>query len=79
MSKKKNALVYLCCVIIGALGGFKFINLQPSKVDTPAIDVKVDVPKPVVIRDTIIKKEVKYKYVYKKICCCDSCIKDITK
>lgn len=73
--KKNSTWFYIGCIVIGTLIGFFLIELKPVDSDAPVVDVKVEVPEPVVIRDTIINTimntEVKYKYLNKDKCCCD--------
>lgn len=77
--KKKSTWFYISCLVIGALIGYYFIRLKPVDTDVPKVDVKVEVPEPVVIRDTITNTEIKYKYIYKDRCSCECCIKDTIK
>lgn len=75
--KKKNVEIYLGCIVLGVLIGYFVIELKHAESDIQKVEVKVDIPKPVVLRDTIINTE--FKYIYKDRCCCEFCIKDTTK
>lgn len=75
----KWLITYALCVIAGCYAAYKTISLPPAVSEKPAVDVKVHVPKPTVIHDTIIKPDVKYKYISKKSCCCGSCTRDSIK
>ena len=83
MIKKRSTCVYLGCLLVGALIGYFAIELKPVDTDIPKVDVKIEVPEPVVIRDTItntiMNTAVKYKYIYKDKCCYDYCVKDTIK
>ena len=70
-----SGLLYLGCVLIGALVGFFAVDLQPSIIEKPVVDVRVAVPDSVVIHDAITGTEVKYEYVNKTRCCCENCKK----
>ena len=78
--KKKSTWVYISCILIGALIGYFLIKLKPVDTNAPIVDVKVEVPEPMIIKDTITNTitntEVKYKYLNKDKCCCDCCQKD---
>lgn len=72
-------LGYLLCIIIGGIFSFLIIDLPSTKEDKPAVDVKVQVPEPMIVHDTVTRFEIKYKYIYRDRCCCGSCISDSTK
>ena len=78
--KKKSTWVYIGCILIGALIGYFLIELKPVDTNAPIVDVKVEVPEPMIIKDTITNTitntEVKYKYLNKDKCCCDCRQKD---
>lgn len=78
--KKKSTWVYIGCILIGALIGYFLIKLKPVDTNAPIVDVKVEVPEPMIIKDTITNTitntEVKYKYLNKDKCCCDCRQKD---
>ena len=71
-----GVLGYILCIIIGGVFSFMIINLPSAKEDKPVVDVKVHVPEPTVIHDTVIQPEIKYKYIYRNSCCCGNCISD---
>ena len=77
--KKKLIIVYSICVVVGFLIGFFAINLQRSTTEKSVVDVKVKAAEPVVVRDTITKIDVKYKYIYQNRCCCGICNKDTVR
>lgn len=79
MMKKKSTWIYLGCIVVGVLIGYFAIELKPVDTEIPKVDVKVDVPEPVVIKDTITNTKIEYKYIYKDRCCCESCLKDTAK
>lgn len=79
MGSWKWVVGYASCVIVGCFVAFQTISLPPVVSEKTAVDLKVHVPEPTVIHDTIIKPDVKYKYISKKICCCGSCIRDSVK
>jgi hypothetical protein len=66
--------------LIGALIGYYLIKLKPVDTNAPIVDVKVEVPEPMIIKDTITNTitntEVKYKYLNKDKCYCDCRQKD---
>ena len=72
--KNKSTWAYMGCILIGALIGFFLIELKPVDTNVPIVDVKVEVPEPVVVKDTITNTitntEVKYKYINNGKCCC---------
>lgn len=78
--KKKSTWIYIGCILIGALIGFFLIKLKPVDTNAPIVDVKVEVPEPMIIKDTITNTitntEVKYKYLNKDKCCCGCRQKD---
>ena len=78
--KKKSTWVYIGCILIGALIGYFLIELKSVDTNAPIVDVKVEVPEPMIIKDTITNTitntEVKYKYLNKDKCCCDCRQKD---
>ena len=73
--KTLTYFLYFVCVSLGVLVGHSAIELQPSSIEKPIVDVKVDVPDPIIIRDTLTKTEVKYKYITKYDNCCENCKK----
>lgn len=77
--KKEIIFVYSICVLVGCLISFFAIDLQPSTAEKPVVDVIVKSAEPVIIRDTITKTDVKYKYVYRNRCCCEICNKDTVR
>lgn len=81
MKSKKTIgmLGYLLCIIFGGVFSFLVIDFPPAIVDKPVVDVKVHVPEPTVIHDTVIRPEVKFKYVYRKRDYCCSCVSDTTR
>ncbi len=64
---------------MGGVFSFLVIDFPPSKVDKTVVDVKVAVPEPMVIHDTVIQPKVKFKYIYKNRDSCCSCVSDTMK
>lgn len=58
---------------------YNAVKLPRTSEDKPVVDVNVHVPKPILVHDTIIKPDVKYKYIYRNKCCCGPCPKDSVK
>lgn len=77
--KKKNAFLYAGFLVGGTFIGYFVIDLQSANKDIPALDVRVDSPAPIVIRDTITRTKIEYKYIYKNRCCCEICKKDTVR
>lgn len=71
--KKKVYLLYTLCIIAGCAIGYFYTNLPPIDSEKPVVDVKVNVPEPTIIHDTIVKTKTKYKYVVRKNSCCGDC------
>jgi len=75
----KRAFSYIIFILVGGIITYNTVSLPRTLEDKPVVDVNVHVPKPVLIHDTIIKPEVKSKYVYKNKCCCSPCSNDSVK
>lgn len=75
----KWAFGYIVCIIAGCAVAYLTLSLPPSVSDKPAVDVNVHIPEPKVIHDTIIKPDVKYRYIYKNKCCCGTCAIEFSK
>ena len=76
--KNSIIVVYTLCVIAGGLIGYFAIYLPPTEEEKTAVDVKVEAARPVVIRDTVTKTDIQYRYIYKTRCCCEMCREDST-
>lgn len=73
MKKRILYTIYIICIIAGGFVGFFIIDLPPTNTERPVVDVKVEAAEPVLIRDTITKIDVKYRYLYRNRCCCETC------
>jgi len=80
MRNIKSIGLYVFCLIFGGFISYLFFHLPPKKADRPVVDVEVKVPKHILIRDTIEKPVIKYKYIYRnRVCCCGKCDADTLK
>lgn len=75
----KKTFYYITSILVGFIFAYNAVTLPQTSGDKQVVDVKVNVPKPTLIHDTIIKPDVKYKYIYRNICCCSSCSNDSIK
>lgn len=80
MRSIKLISLYVFCLIFGGIISYLFLNLPPKKARSTSVDVEMKVPEHILIRDTIEKSVVKYKYLYRdRICCCGKCDDDTIK
>jgi len=75
----KKAYGYIIIILVGGIMTYYAVTLPRISEDKPAVDVNVHVPKLIFLHDTIIKPDVKYKYIYRNKCCCAPCSKDSVK
>ena len=72
--------LYAFCLILGGVVSYFFLHLPSIKAERPSIDIEVKLPEHILIRDTIEKPVVKYKYIYRdRKCCCGKCDDDTIK
>lgn len=75
----KRTFRYIMLILVGGIIAYHAVSLPLTTEDKPVVDVNVHVPKPILVHDTIIKPDVKYKYIYKNKCCCSLCSNESVK